>query len=64
MAGAVIKIVDVGQEGEVDIQVEFNPEIDNKSSAHQFVARVVEMLHANQEPSEPASGSPTQSAND
>jgi hypothetical protein len=63
MPGAVIKIRDA-EEGSVDIQVEFNPAIDNSSPAHQFVARIVEMLHQGEQPTELPEGSPAESAND
>jgi hypothetical protein len=47
MAAAIIKIRDTA-DGLLDMDVEFNPEIDNQSNAHMLVARFIEFANTPQ----------------
>ena len=45
MAGATIRIKDA-DDGTINMDIEFNPEIDNGSLAHRVVQRFVEFINA------------------
>lgn len=47
MAAAIIKIRDT-EDGLLDMDIEFNPEIDNQSNAHKLVARFIEFANTPQ----------------
>jgi hypothetical protein len=47
MAAAIIKIRDTS-DGLLDMDVEFNPEVNNQSNAHKLVARFIEFANTHQ----------------
>jgi hypothetical protein len=47
MAAAIIKVRDTA-DGHLDMDVEFNPKIDNESNAHKLVARFIEFANTPQ----------------
>jgi hypothetical protein len=49
MAEALIKIKDLPN-GEVDVEVKFQPAIENASPAHQLVAEFVKLQHLQEVP--------------
>jgi hypothetical protein len=45
MAGAIIKVKDA-EDGTIDMDITFNPDVDNNSMAHRLVQRFVEYINA------------------
>lgn len=44
MAGAIIKVKDA-EDGTIDMDITFNPDVDNSSLAHRLVQRFVEFIN-------------------
>lgn len=45
MAGATIKVKDADDGKSINMDIEFNPEVDNNSMAHRIVQRFIEFIN-------------------